>query len=113
MDENEFKQLMKEDSKKSRHVENGTVEINYTSWRDFDVRTIYAANSPHSLKSVFLGYAYRGDIPLNDKYVTESSVPYDVSLKACKEEVKLTILSYNEVVKRAKEIDWSKVKIER
>jgi len=27
--------------------------------------------------------------------------------------IKLTILSYNEAVKRAKEIDWSKVKVER
>lgn len=113
MDEKEFKRLMDEDSKKLRHVENGTVEINYASWRDFDVRAIFASNSPHPLKSVFLGYAYRGDIPLNNNFIKESSVPYEVSLKACKEEVKLIILSYNEAVKRAKEIDWSKVKIER
>lgn len=109
----EFLRCLHEQEKRSRHVEKDTEEIVYRSWKDFDVVQVFAANSPHPLKSVSLGYAYRGDIPCNDKLVEAVSVGTDISKKASKDGVKLTILSYDEASRRAKEIDWKKVRIER
>jgi len=109
----EFLKCLHEQEKQSRHIEKGIEEINYKSWKDFDVVQIFAANSPHPLKSVVLGYAYRGDIPCNDTLVTVASVGTDIRIKASKEGIKLPILSYDEASRRAKEINWKKVKIER
>lgn len=97
----------------SRHLEEGTSELMYKPWNHFDVIEVWAI-SPHPLKGVKLGYAFWKDIPDNDKYVKKTySVGTDVTSKVMGDGIKITILSYNEAVKRAKEIDWSKVKIER
>jgi len=97
----------------SRHVKDGTTEIMYKPWNHFDVKEVWA-QSPHPLKGVKLGYCFFGDIPENDKWVMKTvSVGTDITSNVPSEGVKIIILSYNEAVKRAKEIDWSKVKIER
>ena len=97
----------------SRHLNEGTLEIIYKPWNHFDVIEVWAANSPHPLKDVKIGYGFWGDFKeCGDKYVKCTwSVSTDVTSKVMKDGIKLTILSYEEAVKRAKEIDWSKVKI--
>lgn len=97
----------------SRHLEKGTQEIMFKPWNHFDVIEVWAVSS-HLLKNVKIGYMFYGDISYNDKYLTKSeSVGTDLSCNVPSDGVKITILSYEEAVKRAKEIDWSKVKIER
>ncbi len=95
----------------SRHARM-TESINYKSWQDFDVVAVYAANSPHPLKSVFIGYMYRGDIPCDSKFISQTSVSMDIRIKAGKDGIKLDILNLEDAVNKAKKIDWSKVKIE-
>jgi len=109
----EFERCMREQDKKSRHVDKGIETINYMSWKDFDVVAIFAANSPHPLKSVHIGYAYRGDIPCMDDFVQVTSISSDIRKSASKKGIPLKVLSYEEAVKTAKSIDWKKVKIER
>jgi len=98
----------------SRHLEKGTAEIIYRPWNDFDIKEVWA-ESPHPLKGVQLGYGFYGDFELyGDKYVKKSySVSTSVTENVSKDGIKITILSYEEAVKKSKEIDWSKVKIER
>lgn len=103
--------IFKDIGKESRHARM-TESINYKSWKDFDVVAVYAANSPHPLKSVFIGYMYRGDIPCDSKYISQSSVSTDIRIKAEKNGIKLDILSLDDAVNKAKKTDWSKVKIE-
>lgn len=95
----------------SRHTKM-TKSINYQSWKDNDVVSVYAANSPHPLKSAFIGYMYKGDIPCDSKYITQTCVSTDVQWKARKDGIKLDILSLDDAVSKAKKIDWSKVKVE-
>lgn len=101
-------------SENSRHLEKGTAEITYRPWNDFDIKEVWA-ESPHPLKGVQLGYGFFGDFKeFGDKYVKRTdSVSTEVTSKGISDGIKITILSYEEAVKKAKEIDWSKVKIER
>jgi len=109
MDE-KYKAYYKENS---RHLEEGTTEIMFKPWNHFDVVTLFAANSPHPLKYVKLGYGFIKDFPIDNGFVETSSISTDVTSKVMGDGIKITILSYTEAVKRAKEIEWSKVKIER
>ncbi len=97
----------------SRHLSEGTAQITYRPWNDFDVIEIFAV-SPHALKSVKLGYGFWGDYPIHDKYVEKThSVSTSITAKVPKDGIKITILSYNEAINKAKEINWTKVKIEK
>lgn len=109
----EYEKCFKEQEKESRHISKGTETVNYQSWKDFDIVSIFAANSPHPLKSVCLGYAYRGDIPCNDKLIATSSISTEVTKAASYKSITIQILSYDEAIKKAKSIDWNKVKIEK
>lgn len=99
--------------KKSRHISSGTETITFKPWSDFDVVQAYAI-SPHPLKSVKLGFMYKGDIPCDSKYVKSSVVSTEITSDASKHGgVSIDIISLDDAVKKAKNIDWSKVPIER
>lgn len=99
----------------SRSVESGTCEIMYKPWNHFDILSIWAKGD-HPLKNVFLGYGFikdfrgKGDHPL---FLIGGSVSTDVTRDCPKDGIKMTVLSYDEAVKRAKAIDWRKVKIDK
>lgn len=101
-------------SKKSRHVTSSTETITYKPWIEFDVVQAFAGNSPHPLKSVSIGYMFKGDIPCDSKDIKTSVVSTQISHEASlKGGIPLTIISLNEAISRVKKIDWSKVRIER
>lgn len=96
----------------SRYLESGFDETMYIPWLHYDIIAVWAV-SPHPLKGVMLGYGFYGDFTETDKYVKRTSVSTNVTSDSPMEGVKVIILSYSEAVKRAKEINWSKIKIER
>lgn len=98
----------------TRHLEKGEVRIVFRPWNDYDVKEVWTV-SPHPLKGVKLGYGFIGDFKeYGDEYVKISnSVSTEVTANCPSEGIKITILSYEEAVKKAKMINWSKVKIER
>lgn len=110
----EYEKRSEEFSKKSRHIASGTETITYKPWTEFDVVQAWAKNSPHPLKSVSVGYMFKGDVPCDSKDIETSSVSSQISHEASlKGGIPLTIISLNEAISRVKKIDWSKINIER
>lgn len=99
--------------KKSRHLPTGTQTINYKPWSQFDVQEVYA-RSPHPLKSIKLGFMYKGDIPCDSKDIEGTTVATEVTLEASeKGGTNIEIMSLEEAIKKSRKIDWSKVPIQR
>jgi len=102
-----------EELKKSRHLSSGSETIIFKPWSDFDIVEAYA-KSPHPLKSVKLGFMYKGDIPCDSKYVESVTVSTDITSEASKKGgISIGIISLDEAIKKVRSIDWSKVPIER
>lgn len=98
----------------SRHLSEGTAQILYRPWNDYDVIELLSFHPTDPLKFVRLGYGFwrdfkEGDILLKKTY----SVSTYVTANVPKEGIKIIMLSYSEAVKKAKKIDWSKVEIEK
>ena len=109
----ELEKKYDEDLKKSRHLESGITKVIYKPWSDFDVVQAYA-KSPHPLKSVKLGFMYKGDIPCDSKDVEGVGVSTKITEEASKKGgVSIDIISLEEAIKKVKKIDWSKIPIER
>jgi hypothetical protein len=109
----ELEKKQEEDLKKSRHLSSGIETIIFKPWSDFDVVDAYA-KSPHPLKSVKLGFMYKGDIPCDSRYVKGSTVNTKITSEASKKGgISIDIISLDEAIKKAKNIDWSNVQIER
>lgn len=109
----ELEKKQEEELKKSRHLASGTETIIFKPWSDFDVVEVHA-KSPHPLKSVKLGFMYKGDIPCDSKYVEGSTVSTNITSEASKKGgISIGIISLDEAIKKVKNIDWSKVPIER
>lgn len=105
-----YKPYYKEDS---RHLDEGTLKIIYRPWNDFDVIEVWAV-SPNPLKNVKLGYGFYNDFNRDDDYVRGTySVSTDVTKNVPKEGITITIISYDEAVRRAKCINWSNIKVVR
>jgi len=102
-----------EEFKKSRHLSSGTDKITFKPWSDFDVVEAYA-KSPHPLKSVKLGYMYKGDLPCGSEYVESSTVSTRISEEVSKKGgISIEIISLDDAIKKVKKIDWSKIPIIR
>ncbi len=99
--------------KKSRHLPSGTEKVIFKPWSDFDIVEV-RAKSPHPLKSVKLGFMYKGDVPCDSNDVESSSVSTRITEEASKKGgFSIDIISLEEAIKKVKKIDWSKVPIER
>lgn len=102
-----------EQLKRSRHLESGITKITFKPWSEFDVVQAYA-RSPHPLKTVKLGFMYKGDIPCDSKEVEGAGVSTKIIEEASKKGgVSIDIISLEEAIKKVKKIDWSKISIER
>ncbi len=102
-----------EDLKRSRHLPSGTTKINFKPWSDFDVVEAHA-KSPHPLKSVKLGFMYKGDVPCDSKEVEATTVSPIVTKDASKKVgAIIDIISLEEAIKKVRTIDWSKIPIKR
>lgn len=109
----ELEKKYDEDLKKSRHLPSGTTKIIFKPWSDFDIVQAHA-KSPHPLKSVKLGFMYKGDIPCNSKDVEGASIPTKITEEASRKGgITIDIISLEEAIKKVKSIDWSKIPIER
>ena len=97
-----------------RHSTKSITEIVYKSWNDFDICTVFANHLKNPLKSVEIGYIFKGDIPENGINNTSISpfLSTEITKNVPKEGIKLMIFSLDEIIKRIKEINWSKVKAE-
>ncbi len=109
----ELEKKYDEELKKSRHLESGITTVIYKPWSDFDIVQAFA-KSPHPLKTVKLGFMYKGDIPCDSKEVEGANVSTKITEEASKKGgLSVDIISLEEAIKKVKKIDWSKIPIER